>query len=410
MKEFFKNNMEQNKKLKILELVLIACMFLASLICFIVGTSQVNRNPGEVSYVGTVELFRDFDAEDYDEDSTKCDVLFVSEDGEKSMIVTYSYEDYEELEIDRIIGYEYKTSTNVTIIFDHLNPTEKEILAKTKAVNANNNTIIFNAATSLLILSISLGVITFFAKQFTTYEKIWFISIMVLATIFAIIFPEESANGVSGIIIMLLYLLDTFLNILCELLISKQSKWNFIVSVGVEITEIIICVVLMYRFATMITTLLFWLPIDILSFINWAKHKDKEQEELTAVRRLKGWQEILVISLIVVWTVVIGYFISGLNISTDFFGGNDTLETAIIYIDACASAVGIANGLFIFFRFREQWIAWYICALLEAAINIMTGQFVLLILKIGYLTNTTYGYIKWTKYVNSRKEEKLTLF
>ena len=209
---------------------------------------------------------------------------------------------------------------------------------------------------------------------------------------------------------MLLYLLDTFLNILCELLISKQSKWNFIVSVGVEITEIIICVVLMYRFATMITTLLFWLPIDILSFINWAKHKDKEQEELTAVRRLKGWQEILVISLIVVWTVVIGYFISGLNISTDFFGGNDTLETAIIYIDACASAVGIANGLFIFFRFREQWIAWYICALLEAAINIMTGQFVLLILKIGYLTNTTYGYIKWTKYVNSRKEEKLTLF
>ena len=40
----------------------------------------------------------------------------------------------------------------------------------------------------------------------------------------------------------------------------------------------------------------------------------------------------------------------------------------------------------------------------------MTGQFVLLILKIGYLTNTTYGYIKWTKYVNSRKEEKLTLF
>ena len=93
MKEFFKNNMEQNKKLKILELVLIACMFLASLICFIVGTSQVNRNPGEVSYVGTVELFRDFDAEDYDEDSTKCDVLFVSEDGEKSMIVTYSYED-----------------------------------------------------------------------------------------------------------------------------------------------------------------------------------------------------------------------------------------------------------------------------------------------------------------------------
>ena len=77
---------------------------------------------------------------------------------------------------------------------------------------------------------------------------------MVLATIFSVAFPEESANGVNGIIIMLLYLLDTFLNILCELLISKQSRYNFLVSVLVEIVEIAICVVLMYRFATMATT------------------------------------------------------------------------------------------------------------------------------------------------------------
>ena len=101
---------------------------------------------------------------------------------------------------------------------------------------------------------------------------------------------------------------------------------------------------------------------------------------------------------------------NGLNIQTDFLGGNKSLETAIVYIDACASAVGVANGLFIFFRLREQWIAWYICALLEAAINIISGQYVLLVLKLGYLTNTTYGYIKWSKYIKSHKEGKLTLF
>ena len=133
---------------------------------------------------------------------------------------------------------------------------------------------------------------------------------MVLATVVAVIFPEESANGVNGIVIMLLYLLDTFLNILCELLISKQSRYNFLVSVLVEITEIAICIVLMYRFATMATTLFFWLPIDILSYINWSKHKDDESDELTAVRRLKGYQEVLVITAIVVWTVVVGYFLS----------------------------------------------------------------------------------------------------
>ena len=232
---------------------------------------------------------------------------------------------------------------------------------------------------------------------------------MVLATIFSVIFPEESANGVNGIVIMLLYLLDTFLNILCEVLISKQSRYNFLISVAVEITEIAICIVLMYRFATMATTLFFWLPIDILSFINWSKHKDDDQKELTIVRRLKGYQEVLVILAIVLWTVVVGYLLSGLDIQSDFIT-NRSLEVAICYIDACASAVGVANGLFILFRFREQWIAWYICAALETIINILSGQYVLLVLKLGYFTNTTYGYIKWTKYIKSHKEEKLTVF
>jgi nicotinamide mononucleotide transporter len=268
---------------------------------------------------------------------------------------------------------------------------------------------VFNLANSLVIVFLSVWIVMFFSTVFSTYEKIWFVSIMVLATIFAVLFPEESANGINGIIIMLLYLLDTFLNILCELLISKQSRYNFLVSVRVEITEIAICIVLMYRFATMVTTLFFWLPIDILSFINWSKHKDDQQDELTMVRRLKGYQEVLILIGIAVWTVVVGYFLSGLDIKTDFFT-NRTMATNIAYLDACASAVGVANGLFIFFRLREQWIAWYACALLESIINVLSGQYVLLILKLGYFTNTTYGYIKWTRYIRCHSEEQPSLF
>ncbi len=248
-------------------------------------------------------------------------------------------------------------------------------------------------------------------RYFSTYEKVWFFSILILAFVFAFLFPEEDVNGVNGTLIMGLYLADTFLNILCELLISKQSKWNFIVSVFVEIVEIVICVVLAYRFATMASTLFFWLPIDIISFVNWHKHPDQQEEDLTKVRKLSGLAEVLVLVGIVLWTIGIGYFLTTLEIGTDLFGGNRTLEVIVCYLDACASAVGIANGVFILLRFREQWIAWYICSLLEAAINIISGQFVLLVLKVGYLTNTTYGYIKWSKYIKTHeKEEKLTLF
>ena len=257
---------------------------------------------------------------------------------------------------------------------------------------------------SFILIPLSLLVILFFSKCFTTYEKIWFISIMILASIFSILFPEEDANGVNGSLITFLYLMDTFLNILCELLISKQSRYNFLVSLLVEVCEILICVVLMYRFATMATTFFFWIPIDIISYINWSKHKDEQKDELTVVRKLKGYQELLVILGIIIWTIVVGYFISGLDIMSDFIA-DKRIETIVIYLDACASAVGIANGVFILFRLEEQWIAWYICALLESIINILSGQYVLLILKLGYFTNTTYGYIKWNKYIKENKTD-----
>lgn len=236
----------------------------------------------------------------------------------------------------------------------------------------------------------------------------WFVSIIVLAFVFAFLFPEEDINGVNGSLIMGLYLLDTFLNILCELLISKQSRWNFIVSLGVEVCEISICIVLAYRFATMAATIFFWIPCDIVSFINWSRNKDVTDEELTVVRKLSGWAEAGIIAAIFIWTAAVGYILTRFTMGTDLFGGNETFEIIVCYLDACVSAVGICNGLFILFRLREQWIAWYISALIESVINILSGQWVLLVLKAGYLTNTTYGYIKWTKYIERQNSGQST--
>lgn len=409
MIRFFQKNIEPNRKLRIVEVILLVLLIIGSIASYVIGFSAVRTDVGQLEFVQSIEMQRDFSMEDYDgEEDTVCDVTYRS--GDKELVVTYSYEEYEQLDNESITAYEFEAEDGTQLYFDHQDVSQAEAQNAYAQIMANESMPVFNFANASMILVLSLLIMMLFARQFTTYEKSWFMSIMVLATIFSVLFPEESANGVNGIIIMWLYLLDTFLNILCELLISKQSRYNFLVSVFVEIVEIVISIVLMYRFATLATTLLFWLPIDIISYINWSRHKDQEEDELTVVRRLKGWQEALVIVGIIVWTIVIGYLISGLDIATDFYN-NEVLENAIIYIDACASAVGIANGLFIFFRFREQWIAWYICAALEAAINILSGQYVLLILKLGYFTNTTYGYIKWTKYIKTHKEaEQLSIF
>lgn len=213
---------------------------------------------------------------------------------------------------------------------------------------------------------------------------------------------------VSVKVITILYLLDIILNITCELLISKQSKWNFIVSLGVEVVEILVCIACAYRFATLALTILFWIPCDIISFILWNKHPDKQNEELTVVKKLTPLQDVLVIVLIAIWTVGVGYLLTFIDVDGGIFANNVQAKNIACYLDACASAVGVANGVFILLRYREQWIAWYICSAIETVINILAGQWILLILKAGYFTNTTYGYIKWTKYIK-KHNQKVTL-
>ena len=363
-----------------------------------------NSTSQPATFVRTATFVREAEEEEPDSDLKRYPVTYTCNVGETiySLERTFTPEEYEELpEDDTVMGYIYEDGRS-SFVFDH-EPEAKELKKAQRSYYAVESEGVFGVAMACLLTAVGLAVMVFFGKFFTNYEQLWFLSILVLAAVFSLLFPEEEANGVNGLIIMALYLADTFLNILCELLISKQSKWNFIVSVFVEITEIVICLVLMYRFATLASTLFFWLPCDIISFINWHKHPDRVEEELTQVRTLKGWQEALIITGIVVWTVGIGYFLTTLDLGSDFFK-NRTVEVIVCYMDACATAVGIANGLFILFCFREQWIAWYIEALLEAVMNILAGQFVLLVLKVGYLTNTTYGYIKWTKYIKAHEE------
>ena len=404
IKHFFKDTDPFTLLLRIAAVV----STVATLVLLTVGICRVNAPVGDYRFDGTATFVRAStvggEEEEYDDTETRCAVAYVSEDGEIEMTVVYTYEEFEALGTEPITGYLYRETDGERVLAFPTEATDAQIAAAVHDLYADDASTLFGIALSVGLLAIGFWVMGIFRKFFSLYETIWFLSILVLASVFAILFPEDSCNGINGIVIMALYLADTFLNILCELLISKQSKWNFIVSVFVEIVEILMCVVLAYRFATMATTLFFWLPCDIISFINWNRKPDSENEEITKVRTLKGWQEVLIILGIIVWTIGIGYLLSGLDLATDLFGGNRTLAVIVCYLDACVSAVGVVNGLAILFRYREQWIAWYISAIGEAVINILSGQFVLLILKIGYLTNTTYGNIKWTKYIKAHPE------
>ena len=398
-----------NRALRTLGILLAVLLFCSSLGLGGYALTRIWADAGEISGPISATFVRATTAEeeDYDEDNTVCRVEYKCGTSDAVLAIEYTYAEWEALpEGHTVEGYIYRSEKmDAAVAFREMTDAAT-VAGGLREVMTDREALHLNIALALMLVAIGSVIMTCGWHFYSAYEKTWFLAILVLAAIFGIIFPEEDCNGISGIVIMALYLADTLLNIWCELLISKQSKWNFIVSVFVELAEIGICILLRYRFATMATTLFFWLPIDIISFVNWHRHPDRREEELTVVRTLRGWQEALVLIGIAVWTFGLGYLLTGINVGTDLFGGNETLATLVIYLDACASAVGVANGLFILFRFREQWVAWITCAILEAVINVLSGQYVLLVLKAGYLTNSVYGYIKWTKYIKTHRDAK----
>ena len=214
MISFFQKNMEPHKKIRTIEILILILLIIGSIASFGWGVSKVNTPVEQLTYVRSVEMTRDTSLEDYDgEENAMCDVTY--RNGDQSMVITYPYEEYEQLEAQTITAYEFKGPNDTTLYFDHRDVSLSQAQYAYEQTMADETMPVFNFANASVILILSVLIMMVFSRQFTTYEKSWFLSIMVLATIFSVLFPEESANGINGILIMLLYLLATFLNILC---------------------------------------------------------------------------------------------------------------------------------------------------------------------------------------------------
>ena len=178
-------------------------------------------------------------------------------------------------------------------------------------------------------------------------------------------------DDMSNTLVVVCSVVATLANPLCELLISKQSKWNFMVDIFfIELPELVICLAMGW-YTIAIVTMLFWIPIDIFSFRQWTRHPDSQEQELTVVKRLSWKQGALAVLAILAFGFGVGYLISMLP------GAADS------YLDALSAAFGMANGILL---------------LLYAALYISSGTYIMLITVAAMLVNTCYGFTRWLIY------------
>ena len=230
-------------------------------------------------------------------------------------------------------------------------------------------------------------------NYFTTYEKIWLFLLTTAGIVLAILFPGDETRTW----VRIFECVTLVGGITCELLLSKQTRWAFVVSFFFyDLTQTVIYIVNGY-YVNALYEIIFWIPILFVDFFAWNKMKDKEDSDLTVVKKI-NWKLDLVLFFIVLGvSLAIGALFTVISITAE--GMSDYW-----WLDALGGALNVLNGLFILLRFREQWIPWIGVCLVEAVMWCLSGRYVLLVLSLGYLTNSIYGYLKWTKYIKTHPQ------
>ena len=233
-----------------------------------------------------------------------------------------------------------------------------------------------------------------FLRTFTPYQIGYLVVVLLLTAGFALFFPDLMLEETSSNFVTACSVIAVLANPVCELFISKQSKLNFLVdALFIELPEFILCIAMGW-YTIAITTVVFWIPIDIVSYLQWSRHPDRQQDQLTEVKRLSWKQTILAIGGIVLFAVVVGNLMSRLPGATDS------------YLDALASAFGMANGILLLLRHAEQWYAWLMTLILYTMIYISSGAYIMLITVAAMFVNTCYGFYKWYQYTSEHKTDK----
>lgn len=230
-----------------------------------------------------------------------------------------------------------------------------------------------------------------FLRSFTLYQKIYLAAVVLLTVGFTVFLPGEMLDDTSNPLVIVCSVIAVLANPLCSLLISKQSKWNFAVDlVFIELTEMVLYFSLGW-YTSALVTVLFWVPIDIWSFCRWHKHLDREDEDVTVVKRLTPLQDVLAITAILAFSGLLGFLMNLIPGSSDS------------YLESLCSAFGMADGILLLLRYHEQWYAWFCALILYAVLYILSGSYIMLITVAAMMVNTIYGFVKWLIYTRSHR-------
>ena len=97
------------------------------------------------------------------------------------------------------------------------------------------------------------------------------------------------------------------------------------------------------------------------------------------------WQWLVTVGVVVVSTLLLGYF------------GKEVLGSTLPYLDAMTVALAVIAQLLMVWRYREQWACWILIDTVSLVMFIILGEWSMVAMYIAWTINAFYGLYNWTK-------------
>ena len=220
-------------------------------------------------------------------------------------------------------------------------------------------------------------------KDLKWYEIIMILIMVIIAGLAvyqAIVEPSSSNNPLW---LTIINFISAICGILCIFFCAKANISNFIFA---TVNTIVYAVFLFYHkiYGTFALEVLFYLPINFISWYIWSKHRDKELKEKTKSKKLTKLQNIITGAIIISSGIIYHYILVKI-------GGN------VAWLDAFTLSIGIIAVILEMLRYKEQYFWWIITDIIAVAMYIIHFDPVYLTKKSIYLIMAVIGLINWHK-------------
>lgn len=179
--------------------------------------------------------------------------------------------------------------------------------------------------------------------------------------------------------------------VICIFFTAKANISNFVFA---SVNTIVYAVYLVYWhiWGTALLEILFYIPMNFISWYFWARHRDREITRKTKSRRLTGLQNgvcavVVVASALIYHAVLVK------------IGGE------VAWFDAFTLSIGILATILELLRYSEQYVWWIITDIVSIGMYIAHFDVVYLTKRSIYLIMAVIGLVNWVKLNRTRNVE-----